>query len=245
MTVWKRLKAAFSAFYSALWGEETVELPSAPPTEPANEPVVSPVPEPLPGPPPPPPPPPPQPSSLPPSGPPNLAFLTLASPAVPVTELPPSDDPFSMGLPTVGFSEPVLATVRTAEVLRPSATLLPDPPPPLDAVPELSFIPPSPSLALRPRNVGSPPESIWEDEQILEDVLRDLAFEVEDAVYPGVKRVIAVLEDALVRRRFDLAPFPAAAARMLGRNGPPPSDDEIIEVINFQQECCRDHQLPL
>lgn len=147
----------------------------------------------------------------------------------------PSDDPFLLGLPTISGSDPAASPVRTAEAFRPPtdglapAPLPPEPSP--EPSPALHLVPATQPSALRVRNVGSPPESIWEDDAILENVLRDLSFEVEDAVYPGVKRVIAVLEDALLNRRFDLAPFPAAAARLLGRDGPPLSDDEIIDVI--------------
>jgi HD-like signal output (HDOD) protein len=83
----------------------------------------------------------------------------------------------------------------------------------------------------RVRDVGEPPQGLDDDQAILEGVLRDLHFEVQDADYPGVRRVVEVLENALTKRRFNLAPFPAIAARLVGRNGPPPSDDQLIDIV--------------
>ncbi len=100
----------------------------------------------------------------------------------------------------------------------------------LQQAPPLQLMVPGPAM-LRIRDVGDPPQSLDDDQAIFESVLRDLHFEVEDADYPGVRRVVSVLENALTKRRFNLAPFPAVAARLVGRTGPPPSDDQLIKMV--------------
>ena len=139
-----------------------------------------------------------------------------------------------LGQPRRGSSHPRAVTSTGRVGSAPPAPASPPPPQPtpiaLQQPPPPQPMVPGPAM-LRIRDVGEPPQSLHDDQAILEGVLRDLYFEVEDADYPGVRRVVSVLKDALTLRRFNLAPFPAVAARLVGRSGPPPSDDQLIEMV--------------
>lgn len=95
------------------------------------------------------------------------------------------------------------------------------------------------SCSRRPRarihqSHGPPPASIWDDRAIRDAVASDLRREALGLSDAGSRRILAWLRKAIETEPLHLPPFPAAARRLLGKDGGVPTDDEVIEVVKTE-----------
>jgi len=84
------------------------------------------------------------------------------------------------------------------------------------------------------RDNGQPPESIWDERAIRDAIVADLRKEEGAATDDGNRRVIASLRRQVDNEPLFVPPFPAAARRLLGKDGNRPTDDEVVEIVRSE-----------
>lgn len=85
-----------------------------------------------------------------------------------------------------------------------------------------------------PAEHGPPPESIWDERAVRDAVIADLKQEGAKLADRGARRVLDLLRAAVDTEPLHLPPFPAAAQRLMGRNGLTATDDEVLEVVRSE-----------
>lgn len=81
---------------------------------------------------------------------------------------------------------------------------------------------------------GQPPASIWDERAIRDQIVAELKKEETASSDAGHRRVIASLRRQVDSEPLYVPPFPTAAKRLLGKDGRPPTDDEVVEIVHSE-----------
>ncbi|MCP4870376.1 MAG: HDOD domain-containing protein [Proteobacteria bacterium] len=163
--------------------------------------------------------------------------------------------PIEQSVPEPAPREPVRLTEPAGPVLRlePSGPAVPKPVPPApDLEPEPHPVPEpsikgvpaivdsaSGSISRRPtartdRDNGTPPTSIWDERQLRDEIVADLAEEIAATGDEDHRRVITALMKEIDEDPLKMPPFPEAARRLLGEGGSAPTDEDLVEIVKSE-----------
>ena len=85
-----------------------------------------------------------------------------------------------------------------------------------------------------PAQHGPAPETIWDERAVRDAVIADLKEEAAAMTDRGSRRILELLRKSVDSEPLHLPPFPAAASRLIGRDGHAPTDDEVLEVVRSE-----------